>query len=296
MLTILIPVAVLAVVLIIGVIAFQRGRDGMDLSPQTMLRAYLYVGSFAGVIALAFGLSALLNGALASAVGTEIVYGGTPVPTAIAPLCPVGQSCPPPPDNAAITQRQQQENDRRRQEDLLRGATFTVFGSLFYVAHRAARNAMYPGGRGALGGDGLRRAYHLLGTIVFGVGAIALLPAGLYQLLANSLLTVPPGSYRPGVADSLTGGVVSTVLWLLYLRAVLADTRGGEGPRFYRSGSSGPPAEPAPIGARIGPGPGERSAEAEAQPPQEFRRAQFVRPQGRFGPVGRPGETLRERW
>jgi hypothetical protein len=267
MLTILIPVAVLAVFVIIGVIAFQRGREGMDLSPQAMLRAYLYVGSFAGVIALAFGLSALLNGALASAVGNEIVYGGTPVP-AIAPLCPIGASCPPQPDPAQITQRQRQENDRRRQEDLLRGATFTVFGALFYGAHRTARNTMYPRGNGPLGGDGLRRAYHLLGTIVFGVGAIALLPAGLYQLLANSLLTLPPDSFRQGVADTLTGGGVSTVLWLLYLRAVLADTRGGD-MRFYRSGSSGPPAEPAPVGARIGPGPGERSAGAEAQPLRE---------------------------
>jgi hypothetical protein len=265
MLTILIPVAVLAVFVIIGVVAFQRGREGTDLSPQAMLRAYLYVGSFAGVIALAFGLSALLNGGLASAVGNQIVYGGAPVPAiAIAPLCPVGANCPPQPDLAQITQRQQQENDRRRQEDLLRGATFTVFGALFYGAHRGARKAMDPRGHGPLGGDGLRRAYHLLGTVVFGIGAIALLPAGLYQLLANSLLTLPPDSFRQGVADTLTGGVVSTVLWLLYLRAVLADTRGGE-TRFFRSGSGGSPAAPAPVGARIGPGPGERSAGAEAQ-------------------------------
>lgn len=227
MLTVLIPVAVIALIVIIGVIAFQRGRDGVDLSPQAMLRGYLYVGSFAGVIALAFGAAALLNGALASVVGNEIVYGGIPSPVpAIARLCPVGALCPPEPNQAEITQRQQQENDRRRQEDLLRGATFTVFGALFYGAHRAARNAMYPRGPGPAGGDGLRRAYHLLGTVVFGIGAIALLPAGLYQLLANSLLTLPPNSFRPGVADTLTGGVVSTVLWLLYLRAVLRDTRG----------------------------------------------------------------------
>jgi len=243
-----------------------------------MLRAYLYVGSFAGVIALAFGLSALLNGALASAVGNQIVYGGTPVP-AINRLCPVGATCPPEPDLAQITERQRQESDRRRQEDLLRGATFTVFGAIFYGAHRTARRSMYPrsvtvGGHG----DGLQRAYHLLGTVVFGVGAIALLPAGLYQLLANSLLTLPGDFFRQGVADTLTGGVVSTVLWLLYLRAVLADTRGGDPPRFYRTGPSGPPSEPAPVGARIGPGPGERSAGAEAQSPQQFRRApQFVR-------------------
>ena len=120
--------------------------------------------------------------------------------------------------------------------------------------------------------DGLQRAYHLLGTVVFGIGAIALLPAGLYQLLANSLLTLPGDFFRQGVADTLTGGVVSTVLWLLYLRAVIADTRGGDPPRFVhggRRGPSGPPAEPAPLGARIGPGPGERSAGAEAQPPRE---------------------------
>ena len=280
MLTVLIPVAIVALIVIIGVIAFQRGAGGIDLSPQAMLRAYLYVGSFAGVIALAFGLSALLNGALASVVGNQIVYGGTPVPQAVIErLCPVGASCPPAPDLAQITQRQQQENDRRRQEDLLRGATFTLFGALFYGAHRTARRSIYPRNvTVGTHGDGLQRAYHLLGTVVFGIGAIALLPAGLYQLLANSLLTLPGDFFRQGVADTLTGGVVSTALWLLYLRAVLADTSGGNPPREYRRGPSGPPAEPAPVGARIGPGPGERSAGAEAQPPQQFRRAPgFVR-------------------
>jgi hypothetical protein len=270
MLTVLIPVAIVALIVIIGVIAFQRGAGGIDLSPQAMLRAYLYVGSFAGVIALAFGLSALLNGALASAVGNQIVYGGAPAPSLQEfRACPAGLPCPPQPDLAQITERQRQESDRRRQEDLLRGATFTVFGALFYGAHRTARRSIYPRNvTVGTHGDGLQRAYHLLGTVVFGVGAIALLPAGLYQLLANSLLTLPGDFFRQGVADTLTGGVVSTVLWLLYLRAVLADTRGGES-RFYRTGPSGPPAEPAPVGARIGPGPGERSAGAEARPPRE---------------------------
>jgi len=294
MLTVLIPVAVVALIVIIGVIAFQRGRDGIDLSPQAMLRAYLYVGSFAGVIALAFGLSALLNGALASVVGNQIVYGGTPVP-AIARPCPVGATCPPTPDPAEITQRQQQENDRRRQEDLLRGATFAVFGSLFYGAHRAARVSAYPPNVTVGVHGGLERAYHLLGTVVFGIGAIALLPAGLYQLLANSLLTLPADTFRQGIADTLSGGLVSTVLWLLYLRAVLADARGGDAPRSWRRGPSGPPAEPTPVGAWIGPGSGERSAGAEAQPPQEFRRDRFVRPGERIVRVARPGEKLRER-
>src|SRR6267378_519506 len=187
MLTLLIPVAVLAVIVIIAVIAFQRGREGFDLSGNTVLRAYLYLGSFAGVIVVAFGLSALLNAALASVVGNEFVRGGT----------------------------------------------FAVFGALFYGAHRAARGAMSPRGTTVADHGGLRRAYLLLGTVVFGLGAIALLPAGVYQLLANAILPSSTGLYRPGVADSLTSGVVSLVFWLIYLRAVLGDARGGGSPRFY---------------------------------------------------------------
>jgi hypothetical protein len=265
MLTILIPVAALAIIVIIGVLAFQRGRDGFDLSGNTVLRAYLYLGSFAGVIALAFGLSALLNGALASAVGNEFVYGSAP--SSILRPCPVGVDCPLPP--TAVAQPVLEALERRRLEDLVRGATFTVFGALFYGAHRWARGAMYPSGTAVMDHGGLRRAYLLLGTVVFGVGAIALLPAGVYQILANAILPRSSDFFQPGVADTLTGGVVSFVIWLLYLRAVLGDARGGGTIRVYRAGPSGPPAEPAPVGARIGPGPGERSAGAEARAPRE---------------------------
>src|SRR5439155_23098782 len=115
---------------------------------------------------------------------------------------------------------------------------------------------------------GLRSAYLLVGTIVFGIGAIALLPIGVYQLIANVVLPRSTNFYQPGVAESLSGGLVSLGFWLIFLRAVVSDARGGS-PRLYRTGPSGPPAEPAPVGARIGPGPGERSAGAEAQPPQE---------------------------
>jgi hypothetical protein len=265
MLTILVPVAVIAVIVIIVVIAFQRGRDGFDLSGNMVLRAYLYLGSFAGVIALAFGLSALLNGVLATGVGNEFVYGATPGIRG----CPVGVDCPLPP--VEVAQPVQDVLERRRLEDLVRGTTFALFGALFYGAHRWARGAMYPRNVTYLVGDhgGLRRAYVLLGTVVFGVGAIALLPAGVYQVIANAILPSSTDLFRPGVADTLTGGVVSLVIWLLYLRAVLRDARGGGGAWAQRSGPAAPPAEGAPVGARIGPGPGERSAGAEAQPPRE---------------------------
>jgi hypothetical protein len=265
MLSLLVPIAIVAVVVIIGVLAFQRGREGFDLSTNTVLRGYLYLGLFAGVLALAFGFSALLNAALATVVGNEFVYGGT----APFPSCPPGVDCPRPSVQVLVPAVEGLE--RRRLEDLVRGITFVLFGALFYIAHRWAFGAVYPRGT-TVGhhGDGLRRAYLLVGTVVFGIGAIALLPLGVYQVVANAVLPRSQNFFQPGVAESLTGGVVSLVFWLIYLRSVLRDARGGS-PRFYRAGPSGPPAEPAPVGARIGPGPGERYAGAEAQPPQEMR-------------------------
>jgi len=286
MLSLLVPIAIVAVLVIIGVLAFQRGREGFDLSGNTVLPGYLYLGLFAGVLALAFGFSALLNAALATVAGNEFVYGGT---AAIRP-CPLGVDCLQPSIQVLVPAVEGLE--RRRLEDLVRGATFALFGVLFYVAHRWAFRAMYP--RGTTVGshsDALRRAYLLVGTIVFGIGAIALLPMGVYQIVANAVLPRSPNFYQPGVAESLTGGLVSLVFWLIYLRSVLRDARGGQ-PRFYRTGPSGPPAEPAPVGARIGPGPGERSAGAEAQPPQQFAALRtFGRPRG----FERLRETPRER-
>jgi len=272
MLSLLLPVAIVAIVVIVGVLAFQRGREGFDLASNNLLRAYLYLGLFAGVLAIAFGFSALLNAALATVVGNEVVYGGVPA----IPPCPVGVDCPRPPVQILVPAVEGLE--RRRLEDLVRGVTFAFFGALFYIAHRWAFGAMY--GRAASVGqhDGLRRAYLLVGTIVFGIGAIALLPIGVYQIVANAVLPRSTNFYQPGVAESLTGGLVSLVFWLIYLRGVVSDARGGS-PRSYRAGPSGPPAEPAPVGARIGPGPGERSAGAEAQPPQEFRGERIVRMQ-----------------
>jgi hypothetical protein len=288
MLTVLIPAAVVVLIVIIGVLAFQRGRDGFDLSGNTIVRAYLYLGSFAGVIALAFGLSLLLNGALASVVGNEFVYGGTPL---FRP-CPPGVDCPLP--TVAVAQSEQAVIDRRRLEDLVRGGTFSIFGALFYGAHRWARSAMYPRNVTVADHGGLRRAYLLLGAVVFGIGAVALLPAGVYQVLANAILPRASEFYRPGVADTLTAGVVSLVLWLLYLRAVLRDARGGEW-RSHGSGPATPPGAPAPVGAPIGPDPRERYTGAEAQPPQEFRRGHFTGPRQRFVRVVRRGDEPQER-
>ncbi|MEK7285197.1 MAG: DUF5671 domain-containing protein, partial [Chloroflexota bacterium] len=139
--------------------------------------------------------------------------------------CPPGATgcVEPTPEQIAEQQRiEGQQRERRRNEDLIRGLTFAVFGLLFWGAHWGARRGL---GEDA-GASALRRGYLMLGTAVFGLATIVLVPTGVYQALSNAILTTPESAYR-SVADALGGGIVSLPIWLLYLRLAVAELRPG---------------------------------------------------------------------
>lgn len=225
---VLAPIAVLGSIALIVVLFVQRGRDGVDLSPRGVIRVYMYLASLAGIVVLALGLASVVNYGMARTAGNEFIYGGSgPVP-AISPRCPPGsleKGCveftPEMIEQERV--RQKMATDRRRDEDLVRGVTFTAFGVLFWGAHWVARRGL---GEGEGGLSGLRRGYLMLGTVVFGLSTIVLLPTGIYQALSNVVLPAPENYYRQG-ADALGGGVVSLPLWLLYLRLVVSEFRTG---------------------------------------------------------------------
>lgn len=229
---IFIAIAVAGVLAFLGFALLQRGREGFDLSPHGLLRLYLYIASLAAVIVLTMGLASATNAALGYAFGAEFIYGGSygPVSAMARPACPPGvtQGCPSPEEQQRMmdqqVQRERQERERRRAEDLIRGVTFASFGALFWGAHWAARRAFVgPEERGSP----LWRGYLMLGTAIFGLTAVVTLPLGVYQALANALLPTTAefgGYYRPG-ADSLGTGVVSLVVWLVYLRLAVRQLR-----------------------------------------------------------------------
>lgn len=218
---VLAPIAILGAIALVVILFLQRGKDGLDLSPRNILRLYLYIASLAGIVVLAIGAASAVNYGIARAAGDTFIYGGSPA-IAIARPCPPGDTkCTQPTaeEIAREEQRQTAERERRRNEDLIRGVTYFVFGGLFWIAHWAARR-----GLGEEGVAGLRRGYLMLGTIVFGLATIVLLPTGIYQALSNVLLATPEDFYRPG-ADALGGGIVSLPIWLFYLRLVVAEFR-----------------------------------------------------------------------
>ncbi|HEX9268868.1 MAG TPA: DUF5671 domain-containing protein [Candidatus Limnocylindria bacterium] len=219
-LTVLLPIAVLGLLIVAGALLFSRGREGLDLAPRNLIRLYLYVASLAGILLLVIGLSGVLTAGFAFAFGNGFVYGAPVGPIAVRPCPPNEPGCVPQGD---INERQRQEQDRRRADDLIRGITFTTFGGLFWGAHWMAR-------RGVMGPDegqsALRRGYLMLGTVVFGLATIILLPTGIYQALSNLILPPVEGSFRPGAGESLAGGLVTAPAWLVFLWLVVRDVRG----------------------------------------------------------------------
>jgi len=221
-------VAVGVVGAIVGAVALlvRGGRGAMEFAPRNLVRVYLYVASMAGIIVLVVGLSGILTAGFAAAIGNSFVYGDT---SSIAPM----PACPPTsdPNNPVkcipggqpdYSEQQRRDQERRRADDLIRGITFTVFGSVFWAAHFFAR-------RGVMGADeltsGLRRGYLLLGTVIFGIATVILLPTGIYQALSYLILPADLGTYRPGVGDALPGGLVTLPIWLIFLWLVIRDAR-----------------------------------------------------------------------
>jgi hypothetical protein len=208
---VLTALGVLGAIALLVVLFLQRGRDGMDLSLGGLLRIYLYLASLAGVIAFAIGLAALISYVLAAAFGLNVIYGGDIPRPAIAPLCAPNTTCPPfmTPDPQLVTD----ERVRRQTDDLVRGVTFVIFGGVFWAAHWWARRSL----AGGVDRSGLHRAYLILGTAIFGIATIALLPMGIYQALSYAIVPPDQFSYRPSAGDALSGGLAALPLWLAYL-------------------------------------------------------------------------------
>jgi hypothetical protein len=212
--------AVLGGLVLVAVLFVQRGRDGVDLSIGGLLRAYLYLGSLAGVVVFAVGVAGILAYVLAAGFGLDVIYGGSVPQPAIAPApCPPNTVCPP----IEVFRSPIDDRVRRHGEDLVRGVTFLIFGGIFWVAHWLARRNL---GRADEALSGLHRAYLMLGTAIFGIATIALLPMGIFQALSFAVMPTEPNVYyRPGAGDALSGGLAALPIWLAYLWLVLRTIR-----------------------------------------------------------------------
>lgn len=208
---VLLGAGVVGVIVFALLLIFRKDLVGVDLGARSLLRMYLYLASLAAVMVFAIGVAATIDWGIARTFGGEAVYGRPPV----VQLCPAGEKCI---DPDQIREQASHERDRHEQEDLLRGATLAAFGAVFWGGHRIARRRL---GEAQASTSALHRAYNVLGTFVFGVGTVILLPVGIYQVLFVTLIAPAQDVYASGVGDSLSGGIVAAVFWLVYLLRVV---------------------------------------------------------------------------
>src|SRR5439155_232862 len=76
----------------------------------------------------------------------------------------------------------------------------------------------------------LRRGYYLLGTAIFGIASIVLVPMAVYNTLHWFLIPVAQFEFRQGAGESLAAAIAVVPFWILFLRIVLADYRSGRVP------------------------------------------------------------------
>lgn len=212
---VLILAGVVGAIALLLLMVFRRDLVGVDLSARSLLRLYTFVASLAAAIVFTVGATWILDGAMASVFGKEAVYGRPPVEM----VCPVSEKCP---DPAQLARQYEHERDLRRDQNLIGGATLAIFGAIFWAGHHFAGRAFAHADEKA---SALRRSYLTLGTFVFGLATLALLPVGVYQALSVVLLQPGPDVYKPGLADSLSGGIVALPIWLLYLMPLVRTYR-----------------------------------------------------------------------
>jgi hypothetical protein len=207
----LIPLAVLGILALAAVLFFQRGTSGLDASPRSLLRLYLYLGSLVSIVVLVIGLTQALTGVLGT-IAPEFTYGQIPQAVPMGPDGTVPPGRLPPPD----------QYDRRSRESLLQGITGAVAGGLFWAVHWYGRRSLEaPAERTSF----LRRGYYLLGTAVFGIASIVLVPTAVYNALRWFLIPVAQFEYRPGAGETLAAAAVVAAFWLAFLRIVVNDLR-----------------------------------------------------------------------
>jgi hypothetical protein len=81
----------------------------------------------------------------------------------------------------------------------------------------------------------------MVGTVIFGIATIALVPFGIFQALSFLIGSEQPGGFRSGVGEVLPGGLAALPIWLAYLWLVLRTIHGGQG-RFVGAEAT-PPGE-----------------------------------------------------
>ena len=235
MLSILIPLsilAVLAILIAVAVYVVTRMRSGepLVLSFRTILLAYLYLMSIASLLVFAAGLSVTFKALSSDVFGREFSYWGPPavrfmpVPTEKRPGGPSGPTdMNPQPLPEEERERNRRQVERQYQEDLILGGTMLVAGGLIWALHLYGRRRWEVSEEASA--DFFHKSYLTILLVIFSIVGIIALPMAAYELLRFFL--VQPDAFSSRQPPGVTVGMALVFVpgWVVILWRVIGRTR-----------------------------------------------------------------------
>ena len=223
-------VAAIVVVLALGAVGYfllrSRGGEGVHLNQRILLRAYLYLGTLAGLILLAVGVSGLVQAGLGAGLGYDFSYYPQYVSFPRPIRAPVEPGVATAPDISSAEEQRQAHSeglDRAYKEGLLNGMSYVLVGAIIWGIHVFGRRRLtYTTEVDST----LQRAYLLLVVLIFGIITLVNLPQGMFEALRFYILE-PIDEFSPGnpPGDNIAWAIVALPIWLSYLFGLIRDVR-----------------------------------------------------------------------
>lgn len=228
--SIIIPVViVLGLAVVAAAVVFfgikLRSGEVRSISFRTLLTAYFYLLSIAGLIVMLVGLSGLLNAGLSVPLGRDFSYFAPPVSKAPIPPAPAGG----PATVAPPTQDQQQEDARRQQErqfreSLLQGISMLMVGGVVWVIHTLGRRRTETPEERETGF--LHIAFLVILLLISSLVGVITLSSGIFEALRFYLIEpATQFEFRNPPGPNVSTALVFTPTWAYCLILLLRRVR-----------------------------------------------------------------------
>lgn len=198
---------------------FKRNSETDELESKFLVLSYFYIAILISSFLIFWGAALNIKAGLAYGFGVPFSYQGE-IKYKERPVAVELEKTPVPaePKPESITYQ-----DKIREKNILQGSMFLIFGAIFFVVHEKALRYILKGKIHKF----LSRAYHLLGTLVYGGITVVTVPMSIYAALERVLFKVsatPQNFYQQQLPGELLAyAIPGIIIWYLFFKKIMKE-------------------------------------------------------------------------
>lgn len=199
---------------------FKRNPETDELESKFLVLSYFYIAILISSFLIFWGVALNIKAGLAYGFDVPFSYQGE-LRFKESPVSAVESektSVPTPPEPEFITYQ-----DKIREKSILQGSMFLIFGVIFFVVHEKALRYILKGKIHKF----LSRAYHLLGTLVYGGITVVTVPMSIYAALERVVFKVsvtPQNFYQQQLPGELLAyAIPGIIIWYLFFKKIMKE-------------------------------------------------------------------------